>query len=862
MRFNLYRLRRMWSNPQKRLRLLTYFSGAAFALVIGGSILTTIVFAVFSYSLPDPNKVIRRDGYSTIIFDRTGKTLYDLYNGQNRIPLDLKDIPKYLQEATISVEDKEFYKHQGFSFTGIARSLFNIVTLQGIRGGGSTLTQQLVKNVLLTSEQSFVRKIKEVILANQIEKKFTKDQILQMYLNEAPYGGSTYGVESASKIFFGKSAKDLNLVESAILAGLPQSPTYYNPQGNYPKAYVDRSKQVLRRMREDGYITSQQETDAGKQVETYKFASASGSIKAPHFVFYVREELEKQFGPQLVESGGLRVTTSLDFDLEETAEKIVNEEVKKIKPLKVGNGAAVVLNPKTGEILSMVGSYDYFDKDYGSFNVTMAQRQPGSSGKPFIYATAFAKNYTPSTMLMDLKTSFPSGDKNKPDYTPENYDWKYRGPIQLRFALGNSTNTIAVKMTALSGLSDIMTNGYNAGISTWEPTAANMGNVGLSLALGGREVKLLELTQAYGAFANGGLRVDPVAILKVENSKGKVLYEYKPVTGKRVFSPEVSFLISHILSDNNARKDVFGETSYLQVSGRTVAVKTGTTDQKRDNWTVGYNPGDVVVGVWVGNNDNTIMAPAITSGVTGAAPIWNKIIKAALKDIPQKDFVKPDKVISLTVDTLSGGIPHGGDTTRTEYFLKGTEPVSQGTMYKKFRISRANGKLANDMEIKTGNYEEKEFIVFSETDPVSESGKNRWQEAIDKWVNEFHKDDSKYHPPTETSDADMNSVKIAVDTPRDHDRFNNSEIQVKAKAYSVKDITKFIVEIDGVEKISKSSDSIDEKITGLSDGKHKITIKVSDSGGNSAQTDYNIGINQEWDYSPPATTSARLLTFS
>ena len=257
-RLKVLKIRRMWIDPQQRLRLLTYLSGAVFAIVIGGSILTAVVFAVFSLDLPNPNKVIRRDGYSTIIYDRNGKTLYDLYNGANRIPLDLKEVPKYLQEATIAIEDKEFYKHQGFSLTGIARSAFNIVTLQGIRGGGSTLTQQLVKNVLLTSERSFIRKIKEVILANQIEKKFTKDEILQMYLNEAPYGGATYGVESAAKTYFGKSAKDLNLIESVVLAGLPQSPTYYSPTGNYPKAYIDRSKDVLRRMREDGFITAQQ----------------------------------------------------------------------------------------------------------------------------------------------------------------------------------------------------------------------------------------------------------------------------------------------------------------------------------------------------------------------------------------------------------------------------------------------------------------------------------------------------------------------------------------------------------------------------------------------------------------------------
>lgn len=838
------KIRRMWNNPHTRTRLLTYISGGIFVGIIGLFLLTTIVFAIFSINLPDPNKVIRREGFSTVIFDRNGKTLYDLYSGENRIPLELADMPKYLQEGTISIEDKEFYTHQGFSITGILRSVVNIFTFRGL-SGGSTVTQQLVKNVLLSPEQTVVRKIKEVILANQIEKKFTKDQILQMYLNEAPYGGAIYGVESAAKSYFGKDAKDLTLVESAVLAGIPQDPPYYNPFGKYPKAYIDRSIQVLRRMREDGYITPQQETDAGKQLKNVQFASQSGTIKAPHFVFYVKDQLVQRFGAQMVESGGLKVTTSLDYDLESQVEQIINQEVLKIKPLKVSNGAAVVINPKTGEILSMVGSYDYFDKDYGTYNVVLAPRQPGSSGKPFIYATALAKNYTPATMLMDVKTSFPSGEKNKPDYLPVNYDGKYRGPTQLRFALGNSINTIAVKMTALAGLSDIMTNGFNAGISTWEPTIQNMNNVGLSLALGGREVKLLELTSAYGAFATGGTKVEPVSILKVTDSAGKVLYEYKPVSLKRVFSEEVSFLISHILSDNNARKDVFGESNLLQVSGKTVAVKTGTTDLKRDNWTVGYDPGNIVAGVWVGNNDNTVMAPSITSGVTGAAPIWNKIMRAALKNIPAADFKKPDKIVAVSVDALSGGLPHGSDATRSEYFVKGTEPVSAGSMYKKIKISKANGKLANDMEIKSGNYEEKEFIVIREDDPVSESGKNRWQEAINLWINDNKKDDPLYHPPTDTSDANLNSVNISTDTPSDHQQINFNDVQIKSKAYSMRDIVKFTVEIDGSEKISKSSDSIDEKIS-LVDGKHKIVFKATDSAGNSAQSEANIGVNQNW----------------
>ncbi len=849
-------LRRQWHSPAGRAKLLKFGAVALFGLIVGGYILTTIVFAVFSIGLPDPNGVIRREGFATIIYDRNGEVLYDLYNGENRIPLQLSEVPKYAQEATISIEDKNFYSNPGFSITGILRSVWSIVSLQGITGGGSTLTQQLVKNVLLSPEQTIFRKIREIILADEINKKFTKDQILQMYLNEIPYGGSAYGIESAAKAYFGVDAKDLNLIQSAILAGLPQSPTYYSPTGANPKAYVARTEDVLRRMREDGYITAQQETDADKQLPNVQFASVSGQINAPHFVFYVKDQLVQQFGEQMVDSGGLRVTTTLDLDLQQQAEQIVNQEVKKIMPLKVSNGAAVVLNPNTGEILSMVGSYDYFDPNYGSYNVTTALRQPGSSGKPFIYATAFQKGYTASSMLMDAKTDYPAPTATNPKavYTPENYDGKYHGPTQLRFALGNSINTVAVKLTALVGLKDIMTNGFNAGITTWEPTQANIQDVGLSLALGGKEVKLLDLTSAYGVFATGGVRNDPVAILKVTDSTGKVLYEYHQPASRRVFSPEISFLISHILSDNNARQPIFGISNYLVVSGHTVAAKTGTTDQKRDNWTVGYTP-DVVAGVWVGNNDNTIMNPAITSGVTGAAPIWNRIMRAALAGKPDKGFKKPDDVVAVTVDAMAGGLPHGSDPTRAEYFIKGTEPTAVSPVYKTLKIAKADGKLANDLEVKNGDYDNKDFIVFSESDPVSADGVNRWQQAINQWVSDNHKSDAAYNPPTDTSDANQNSVFIKIDSPNDHDQVNSNNVEIKAHALSNHDITSMTIDVDGNQVYSQGNDAIDHTVN-LSTGAHAIKVHGFDSAGNAGDQTINIGVNVAWDST--ATSSARL----
>lgn len=850
----------MYLSRDKTTRLVLFFSVVAFVSIIGLFLVTTIVFAYFSLTLPNPSKVVRREGFSTIIYDRNNKTLYDVFNKENRIPLDINQMPLTLRQATIAIEDKGFYKHGGYDFLGVIRSFRNALLGRGL-AGGSTLTQQLVKNVLLTSERTLTRKIREVILAYQIEQKFSKDQILQMYLNETPYGGSSYGVESAAKNYFAKSAKDLDLVESAILAGLPQQPTNYSPFGKYPTAYIDRTKDVLRRMNEDNYISTQERVNAEKILPKIVFASASAGIKAPHFVFYVKDQLVDKFGDQMVESGGLRVTTTLDWDLQEQTQKIVAEEVGKIKKLKATNGAGVILNPQTGEILSMVGSYDYFDKDFGSYNVATALRQPGSAGKPFIYAAALARGYTPAYVINDVKTDYPSFDEKKPIYTPQNYDGKYRGPMQLRFALGNSINTIAVKLTALVGLKEIMSLGFDSGISTWEPTDQNLKNVGLSLALGGKEVRLMELSSAYGVFATGGLRSDPVSILKVTDNNGKTLYEYRPIPGKRALSPEISFLISHILSDNNARKDLFGETNSLMIPGRTVAVKTGTTDQKRDNWAIGYTP-QRVVGVWVGNNDNSVMDPKISSGVTGATPIWNRLVKLSLKDLPVEDFKKPDGVEAFTVDTFGGGLPHGSDPTRSEYFFKGTEPTTLSPIFKRLKISRANGKLANEVELKMGQFDEKDFIVLTETEPISWAGlavyekelnRNHWQEAIDKWLSENKKDQAMWNPPKEKSDASQDAVAVNVKEPTDRQRIDSNDLTIKASSFAIREIVKFTVLVDGVEKINKGANSIEEVIS-VTNGAHELKFIAVDSGGNSGGATIKIGINASWD--SPVTTPA------
>ena len=734
------------------------------------------MFIWFSRDLPTPGKLSASNfSQSTKIFDRNGILLYDIFKDQNRTYIALDQIPKTLQEATIAIEDKDFYKNQGFSITGYLRAFRNAILSRRIAGGGSTLTQQLVKNTLLTSEQTIARKVKEFILAIQVDRNYTKNQILELYLNATPYGGTAVGVEAAAERYFGKKAKDLDLLESVIMAGLPQRPSYFSPYGQNSKAYIERSKEVLRRMQEDGYITKKQELDTIKRLPNVDFLKETQAIKAPHFSFYVRDLLVKQFGENVVEQGGLQVTTTLDYKLEEKAEEIVKEEVQNARSLLVGNGASVVLDPKNGEILAMVGSRDFFEEPDkktnaplkgGQFNViTQALRQPGSSIKPITYATALEKGYTASTLIMDAPTAFPGGGQEK-DYVPKNYDGKFHGPLQLRFALGSSINMPAVKLLGMVGIKNMLTTAYNMGISTLAPTNDNVNRFGLSLTLGGGEVRPLELAAAYTAFANQGFKSEPVAILKVTDPKGKVLFEQKEVSKKQVLSPEVAFIISHMLLDNNARLITFGVNSYLNVSGQTIAVKTGTTDDKRDNWTIGWTP-SVLVATWVGNNDNSPMGQ-VASGGTGAAPIWRRIILEALRNKPSENFVKPDDVIAVTIDALGGGLPVDGQSTRSEYFIKGTEPQGPSIIYKTIKVSKDSNKIASQSEIDHNEYDTKKFIVFHEDDPVSTDGKNRWQEAIDQWVADNHKDDSQYHPPTETSTRiipDATPTPTPTDTP-------------------------------------------------------------------------------------------------
>lgn len=813
--------------------------------VLGLFLLLGVVIPVFALTLPSPDKLVRRDGFSTKIFDREGTLLYDIYSNQQRTPVAFQDIPDYLKKATIAIEDKNFYTHEGFDVVGILRGLSRQFT-RGRAQGGSTLTQQLSKNVLLTSDRSVVRKVKEFILSVQVERTYEKDEILQMYLNEVPYGGTAVGIGAASEVYFGKPAKDLNLVESAILAGLPQRPTGYSPYGSNPKAYIERTEEVLRRMREDGYITKSQEEEAVKQLPQVEFVGDGAGFKAPHFVMYVKQLLEDRYGTSLVETGGLKVTTTLDWELQEKAQEIVSEEIEKVENLHITNGASVVVDPQTGEILAMVGSKDFGDKDYdGQVNVTLSKRQPGSSIKPVTYVTGLRRGYTASTVLVDVPTTFPGG-VTQPDYKPISYDGKYRGPVQVRYALANSLNVPAVKMLALTGVDEMLKVAYDMGLKTLEPTRDNMTRFGLSVTLGGGEVTLLDMTQAYSSFANGGLRHEPLAILKVEDQKGKVLEENKPDSGKQVLDPGEAFIISNILSDNQARSDVFGLVSYLNVPGRQVAVKTGTTNDLRDNWTIGWTP-QAVVGVWVGNNDNSPMKQ-VASGVTGASPIWRKIIVEALKGKPNTSFEQPENVVTAEIDAISGYRSHDGFASRTEFFIKGTEPDEEDPIHANLKICKGGGGLASPSQVAGGQYDQKEYIVLKEEDPTAGlTGENRWQKGILEWI--ATQSDERYKAPTGYCDSSANPVNVEFIKPKDKDRIDTSDgkVEVRIDPRSTTDIIEVEIELDGVKQATLNSVPWTVTLTGVKNGSHELRAKAKDKNGKESDRKIKIGVNANWD---------------
>lgn len=664
-------------------------------------------FTWLFWGIPLPTRLTSPDiPVSTKILDRNGKLIYEVYADKRRSPVKLEDLPDHVKNATIAIEDKEFFKHYGFSYTGIARAAWKIAT-RGKLEGGSTLTQQLVKNSLLSPERTLRRKAREFFLTIVVEGIYSKNQILELYLNQIPYGSTAYGIESASNLYFGKPAKDLNLAEASLIAGLPQSPTRYSPFGAHPELAKSRQSEVLQQMVIAGYISEDQKKEVEEATLNYAEIKAPA---APHFALWIKDQLVEKYGEQMVEQGGLRVTTTLDLELQEFAQQAVASEVGKLTKQKVGNGAAIITHPSTGEILAMVGSKDYFAKDEdGKVNIILAKRQPGSSIKPINYALAIKdEKITAATTWADVPTCFAVQGQSA--YCPVNYDGGYHGLVQTRFALGNSYNVPAVKILAVNGVKNLTDFAQSMGLTT----LTDPDRYGLSLTLGGGEVRPYDMAAAFGVFANEGVRQDLVAVTKIEDWRGKVLEEIDisetKLSGERVLEPGVTFIISHMLHDNNARSAAFGPSSFLNVRGHPeVSVKTGTTNDRRDNWTVGYTKNAVAV-VWVGNNDNSPMSGAV-SGVSGASPIWNTIMKQVLDQAEKGAYdpdddghawpLQPEDVVGANICSDTGGtIPSGdpnnpGCPARFEYFLKGTIPATANVVNQDIFVFKDTGQVAN-----------------------------------------------------------------------------------------------------------------------------------------------------------------------
>jgi 1A family penicillin-binding protein len=630
----------IFTNPSKIVtekNIKSYIRYAIYA-VLGffALIFALVLFYIATVPLPDISNFDKRViSQSTKIYDRTGKILlYDNHNAIRRTVVDLDQISPLIADAAISIEDDQFYNHHGVRIKSLARAFISTI-FKGETQGGSTLTQQIVKNTLLTREKTLTRKIKEMIIAVRLEQKLTKNEILEIYLNEAPYSGNVYGVEEASQVYFKKKANEVNLREASYLAAIPQSPVYYDPNGAHRAELDVRANYVLKRMETLGYITKEQHEEALK-TEVYFVPKAQSAVKAPHFVFWIRQYLIEKYGEEKVDQEGLRVISTLDFDLQSYAEEeALKEALKNEKEYGGSNIALVAVDPNNGQVLSMVGSRDFFDKTIdGQFNVATASRQPGSSFKPFVYATAFKKGYRPETVLFDVKTEFnascsPDG-KGTDCYSPEDFDNKWKGPMQLKNALAESRNIPAVKLLYLAGVADSISTARSMGVTT----LGNPKLYGLSLVLGAGEVKPIDMASAYGTFATGGIHHETTGILKVEDKSGKVLEEWKQDEGEQVLPDYVASNISAILSNEDLRAPTFGRGSSLNVPGYSVAVKTGTTNSSRDAWIVGYSP-KISIAVWSGNNNNT---PMKKGGAQVSGPLFNKVIKKYLDKSGEEPF--------------------------------------------------------------------------------------------------------------------------------------------------------------------------------------------------------------------------------
>ncbi|MES2471038.1 MAG: transglycosylase domain-containing protein [Patescibacteria group bacterium] len=745
----------------------------SFGLLCAGLVLIWLA----SLRIPDLSSFqTRKVAQSTKIYDRSGEILlYDIHADAKRTIIPFSEMSLYIKNATLAIEDAEFYNHHGIKPKSIIRAVLANLTPGGLTQGGSTITQQVIKNSILTKDRTITRKIKEWVLAIKLENVLTKEQIFETYLNETPYGGNTYGIEEASKLFFGKKANDVTLAEAAYLAALPQAPSYMSPYGSHKNVLDDRQKLVLRKMKEYNFITNEEFDSASREKVTFLAKNATG-IRAPHFSLMIRDYLIEKFGEDVVENDGLKVVTSLDVEMQEKAEKVITNFSKTLQDnFGASNTALVAVDPRNGDLLTMVGSRDYFDKKIeGNYNVATAMRQPGSAFKPFVYATAFNKGYTSETILFDVKTEFSS--ECNPDstpkragakcYSPNNYDDIFEGPITIRRALAQSRNIPAVKALYLAGIKDSIRTAESMGITS----LTDPDRYGLTLVLGGGEVSLLELTSAYGVFANDGIKNPYRFILKIEDSHGNVLES--AVDNPTQALPENSArIVSDILTDKQARFPYINDL--LNPIHRDIAVKTGTTNDYRDVWAVGYTP-TVAVGAWAGNNDNSPMQRKVAGLII--MPVWAAFMNEIRDKLPDETFKEPDP-ISSDLKPILRGVWKGGKS----YYR---DTVSQKTATEFTPAETREEVILNEVHTILYWVDKTDPLGPAPRNPASDSQYNNWETAVRKWfggwraTNPDFSESDRLIIPNDSDDVhtSKNRPTISITNPDDGENFDEDEM--------------------------------------------------------------------------------------
>lgn len=854
----------------KKISFLTALTFGS--LLVFGILLFFTAIAILSIGLPDVRDLDRLSvPQSTTIYDREGNVLYVNFGEENREYKKLNQISKNLVNATIAIEDDKFYQHPGFDMIGFARAAINNLT-GGSQQGGSTITQQYIKLTFLTSEKSYTRKLKELILAVRLEEAFDKDTILEKYLNKIPYGNNAFGAEKAAQVYFNKSANDLNLAESAILAAIPQAPGYYNPYGpnefsrltsnidpdelarkninseadldekaikrgligqfvdiGNKKIYIQgRSDLVLRRMVETGYINEKEKDDALEAIHNIEFNKYRQNIKAPHFVFYVIEQLEQRYGKELVEQGGLKVYTTIDPKLQEIAEKAITDRAEKYeKNFNVKNAALVSMNPNNGQIFAMVGSRNYFDENIdGNTNIVTSFRQHGSTFKPIVYAAAFINRYSPASVIFDAPTPFGAA-------WPKNFDGKFQGPITLRKALGQSRNIPAIKAFFLGGeQKQILPLAKKMGVEFMNEDL----DYGYPMALGTAETTLLSMTNAFGTFANGGLRYQPVSILKVENAEGQILEEWLDPAGEEALDPQIAYLITSILSDKSVNVG-----PNLNINGQTVAAKTGTSNRKNgsqylphDLLTLGYST-QLVTGVWAGNNNDKKDGPlgATADGYNIAAPIFKEFMEKALEGSPTEEFPIPEGIKQETVSKYSGKLVSNltpSDQQITDFFASFAVPTEIDESYSGVPDFTAAENLAT-APCQAGQIQKRNQVVLHDIDPSREI----WEKAAQDWLKENNSALSEFTGKVTCEDiAQGDRPKISISNMNSGDVITDKNPTVTVETSSPNGIKQVLYYLNGSLQYNEKQAPFSGKIRlprNATSSPLKLTVRAFDNEG-------------------------------